>query len=496
MGKDEEEFRGEIEERLMDEEYKIWKKITPFLYNLVITHALEWPSLTVECLPDPEEPPGKDYFIQKMILGTHTSEDEPNYLMLAQVQLPLEDVENDARQYDDDRGDVGGFGCANGKKTVLAILSVEHIRIIRTANRRQLADDVTEVGGITLRVSRMSKLELTPTVEWIQALNSRFLEISEMLQSGLPLGDRPEGARTNLAFKPPADHRPPKLRKKLYIPMKVHPGYNFIGLIIGPRGNTQKRMERETGEKIVIRGLLDLPTYLIVHIHLIGVDLPGQSASQSHIRGKGESQGVFQDRFHQEGIPFHLRESGTKQLPPILVVNPQIPLYPATTFENETDGKGISIVLYFKLSESYSKELPLHFLENIIRLIEDEIEKVNGFPFDIVAPFRERLGKLLITVEPLLMEKQHMSNLVSVQQKSKSSIMNALQSHDDKAKVSVHGKANDEAVSLASSKGRMNGDSNRRFGTGRQLRGDDRTAIEANLDENCGCLGGGDGVTI
>lgn len=127
----------------------------------------------------------------------------------------------------------------------------------------------------------------------IQALNSRLLEISRMLQSGLPLDDRPEGQRSpspepiydnmgirintreyrarerlnkerqeiisqiikrNPAFKPPADYRPPKLQKKLYIPMKEYPGYNFIGLIIGPRGNTQKRMERETGAKIVIRG--------------------------------------------------------------------------------------------------------------------------------------------------------------------------------------------------------------------------------------------------
>ncbi|THG01288.1 hypothetical protein TEA_028206 [Camellia sinensis var. sinensis] len=119
MGKDDDEMRGEIEERLVNEEYKIWKKNTPFLYDLVITHALEWPSLTVEWLPDREEPPGKDYSVQKMILGTHTSENEPNYLMLAQVQLPLEDAENDARHYDDDRSDFGGFGCANGKVQII-----------------------------------------------------------------------------------------------------------------------------------------------------------------------------------------------------------------------------------------------------------------------------------------------------------------------------------------------------------------------------------------
>lgn len=41
----------EVEERLVSEEYKIWKKNTPFLYDLVVTHALEWPSLTVQWLP-------------------------------------------------------------------------------------------------------------------------------------------------------------------------------------------------------------------------------------------------------------------------------------------------------------------------------------------------------------------------------------------------------------------------------------------------------------
>ncbi|KAI8528451.1 hypothetical protein RHMOL_Rhmol12G0149300 [Rhododendron molle] len=78
-------------------------------------------------------------------------------------------------------------------------------------------------------------------------------------------------------------------------------------------------------------------------------------------------------------------------LPPILVVNAQIPLYPASLFQSETDGEGINIVLYFKLSDSYAKELPFHFQENIRRLIDDEVEKVKGFPMDTIVPFRERL---------------------------------------------------------------------------------------------------------
>lgn len=127
----------------------------------------------------------------------------------------------------------------------------------------------------------------------VQALNIKLLDVNRRLQTGQVLEEREDGNRSpspepiydnmgirvntrefrarerltrerieiiaelikrNPAFKPPADYRPPKLYKKLFIPVKDYPGYNFIGLIIGPRGNTQKRMERETGAKIVIRG--------------------------------------------------------------------------------------------------------------------------------------------------------------------------------------------------------------------------------------------------
>ena len=50
--KDGEQFDEAVEERVINEEYKIWKKNTPFLYDLVMTHALEWPSLTAQWLPD------------------------------------------------------------------------------------------------------------------------------------------------------------------------------------------------------------------------------------------------------------------------------------------------------------------------------------------------------------------------------------------------------------------------------------------------------------
>uniref|UniRef100_A0AAV1UK97 Branchpoint-bridging protein n=1 Tax=Peronospora matthiolae TaxID=2874970 RepID=A0AAV1UK97_9STRA len=60
--------------------------------------------------------------------------------------------------------------------------------------------------------------------------------------------------KINPLFRPPADYTRQKLNRKIYIPYRDFPSYNFIGLIIGPRGNTQKRMERETNCKIAIRG--------------------------------------------------------------------------------------------------------------------------------------------------------------------------------------------------------------------------------------------------
>jgi len=99
---------------VINEEYKIWKKNTPFLYDLVMTHALEWPSLTAQWLPDVTKQDGKDYSVHRLILGTHTS-DEQNHLLIASVQLPSEDAQFDGSHYDNEKGEFGGFGSVCGK---------------------------------------------------------------------------------------------------------------------------------------------------------------------------------------------------------------------------------------------------------------------------------------------------------------------------------------------------------------------------------------------
>ena len=61
-------------------------------------------------------------------------------------------------------------------------------------------------------------------------------------------------------FKPPTEYLMQKRQNggrptdKVYIPVKEFPEINFFGLLVGPRGNSLKGMERDSGAKISIRG--------------------------------------------------------------------------------------------------------------------------------------------------------------------------------------------------------------------------------------------------
>eukprot|EP00960_Hanusia_phi_P052982 761776-Hanusia_phi.AAC.7 len=41
---------------------------------------------------------------------------------------------------------------------------------------------------------------------------------------------------------------------KVAVPVDKYPGYNFVGRLLGPRGNTLKELQKETGCKLLIRG--------------------------------------------------------------------------------------------------------------------------------------------------------------------------------------------------------------------------------------------------
>lgn len=54
------------------------------------------------------------------------------------------------------------------------------------------------------------------------------------------------------SYVPPNDYKPPKKTKKLFIPESD--SANFVGIILGPNGDSQRQLEKKSGCKISIRG--------------------------------------------------------------------------------------------------------------------------------------------------------------------------------------------------------------------------------------------------
>ena len=91
------------EEEQIEEEYRAWVVNTTVLYDYQKSYGLEWPILTAQWLPGVKDhPSNKDYSLLSMVLGTHTTDDEPNYLLIADVTLPHPDAVIDHRTKDED----------------------------------------------------------------------------------------------------------------------------------------------------------------------------------------------------------------------------------------------------------------------------------------------------------------------------------------------------------------------------------------------------------
>jgi histone-binding protein RBBP4 len=124
----------------------VYPCLTPILdcrYDVVMTHALEWPSLTCQWLPTVRNA-GENASEHSLLLGTHTT-GEQNYLMVASCSLPKEDtvVDSDSQtkessnsaavttistaNYDEEKKEMGGFGHASSNIGKIEIrMKVKH----------------------------------------------------------------------------------------------------------------------------------------------------------------------------------------------------------------------------------------------------------------------------------------------------------------------------------------------------------------------------------
>eukprot|EP00466_Bigelowiella_natans_P019909 jgi/Bigna1/69092/fgenesh1_pg.8_\ len=104
----------------------------------------------------------------------------------------------------------------------------------------------------------MDKEKMSPSPEPIYDANGKRTNTRDIRFQQKTMAERQKILDEMVKIDPSMAALVPKstewIKLKIPIPVDKHPDYNFIGLIIGPRGNTQKRLQKETGAKIFVRG--------------------------------------------------------------------------------------------------------------------------------------------------------------------------------------------------------------------------------------------------
>jgi len=79
---------------IIQEEYKIWRKNVPFLYDMVYTETLDFPSPSVQWFPEAQRIENR-MTAQRLLLTTYTRKEENERLLISQVTFP-DTVDDDA----------------------------------------------------------------------------------------------------------------------------------------------------------------------------------------------------------------------------------------------------------------------------------------------------------------------------------------------------------------------------------------------------------------
>ncbi|WPG98290.1 nucleosome remodeling complex, CAF-I subunit, protein [Acrodontium crateriforme] len=117
--------QDQVQNKLINEEYKIWKKNSVFLYDIMFSRALEWPTLTTQWLPDVRDVPGKPSRTHRLLIGTHTSEHAQDYLQIAHINLPNPPAATLA-DYNPTSGELGGYGASREQINFSIVQKITH----------------------------------------------------------------------------------------------------------------------------------------------------------------------------------------------------------------------------------------------------------------------------------------------------------------------------------------------------------------------------------
>ncbi|KAF7191886.1 Histone acetyltransferase [Pseudocercospora fuligena] len=119
------EDREIMQNKIINEEYKIWKKNSVFLYDIMYSRALDWPTLTTQWLPDVKEVPGKASRNHRLLIGTHTSGQQQDFLQIAHINLPPPPSMSMAN-YNENTKELGGHGAAKEPIVFSVVQKIPH----------------------------------------------------------------------------------------------------------------------------------------------------------------------------------------------------------------------------------------------------------------------------------------------------------------------------------------------------------------------------------
>lgn len=97
----------DVELELIQEEHRIWKKNSPYLYDVCLIHRSNANGyLTCDWLPTKTE--HKGFSSQELVLGTKCNADQPNYLSVMKVILPPDEMEA-AKEFNNERNELANY---------------------------------------------------------------------------------------------------------------------------------------------------------------------------------------------------------------------------------------------------------------------------------------------------------------------------------------------------------------------------------------------------
>ncbi|KAK9174385.1 Histone-binding protein RBBP4/WD40 repeat containing protein [Cryptosporidium meleagridis] len=147
------------------EKYKIWKENTSLLYENIMTHILEWPSLSVEWMCESSISDVESFYSDEsmnetskysLLTGTHTSGMDQDYIIILDVLLPNYPIPENCRKFDS-HSDYAGFKIPNMEtdsnifsQRILIPHDGEVNRVVSSPMNRNIIASKTVVGDVNI----------------------------------------------------------------------------------------------------------------------------------------------------------------------------------------------------------------------------------------------------------------------------------------------------------------------------------------------------------